>query len=207
MVDILAEGGSLYALSSLADGLVVAKLDTSGNLIWALRGHQLVPTGLGLSPEEILVAGYLDRDGETDFLFFSVSKDGLQHPVCLAETTFSTVDTLLSLSEDSLPELDLSLDLVPSGYGCAVTPVELVPYDPCILPGCAETPREGGLRVEGAKGSLLVWAPEPALLEVYEPSGRLLLSKRVPRGLGRIRLKRGVYLWRAGPRSGSALVR
>ncbi len=191
--------GQSYAEDTAGDALVL-KLGFDGQIYWAVlygglgedRAQELdlAPTG------ELVFGGYttgFSSQGQ-DLFVFGLGADG-SYEECGTEVSLTVTPLSLSLQSftGSLTDADVRVAEISPG-------AEALSWD--ARPECE--PLWSGVG-EAERGSLRFEAPSPTPVRIFDATGRLVWSSTV-QGTRIVPLEPGVYYWKAGRKSGKALV-
>ncbi|MEO0210670.1 MAG: hypothetical protein ABIN66_02300 [candidate division WOR-3 bacterium] len=191
--------------------IVVIKISSSGALLraqWFGGSSSDYSWFIGTTADgEYVLSGYTRSFGAggRDILLLRVNREG-DYPGCLVSWN----------PREGTP----SFSMVCPSYGRDVSPsvvsvnppvstISLTSLDLCAPVEIDESEdKEGGdIICHVSSGRALFYSSAEALLEIYSPDGTRVLSYHLREGRNEIILKRGLYLWRSGTKTGKVVVR
>ncbi len=201
---IAYSGGSFYAIAR--DGIqvgqiVLLKVSSSGSLEWAkgfgdnnddwAGGVAPSPDGGVFFTGESWGFGY----GNGDFDVVLLGPDG-NYPNCY----FSDYSPSITTASPSASSISLQVEEVSPQWAdfALSTGGSLGETEICPSSSAEECAGLSELKAYPVRGGLVFVATKPTHLKLYDPSGRVAASLRLPAGKSFVPLKPGVYLWRGG---------
>jgi hypothetical protein len=189
---------------------LLLKIDDLGNLQWARTwgtnandvGRDIMRTADG----GYAITGYTYVSGSSDAVIIKLNYDGT-YPDCFFEWNPTVLD--VSPASQSVgwgnPYAPSSPWITMMGSDLTMNAAELCPS----VSGEEKFPLggEASFLCIPVLGGLVFRSSLQSSVSVYRPDGRMIYSGRLNPGETRISLERGLYIWKAGSRAGSAVVR
>ncbi|MEO0211767.1 MAG: hypothetical protein ABIN66_07945 [candidate division WOR-3 bacterium] len=185
------------------------KINSAGTLQWARTwGTTSADDGyhIALGTDGIGMTGwtYGIGPGGGDILILKTDLNG-NYPACVQSWSPSTISPTMSSASQTGGS---SWTPTNSAVSLTTTSPNWTPTDACVPVEASEeqTRPQGIICVSGAK-KLIFISDREAELRVYSVDGSLAFSKRIRHGENDVQLAPGVYIWKAGPWVGRAILR